>query len=179
LFTPLLASWSGRRELMNLGQVELSGCVYRLEGNALLCAFYLNELLTRLLQRDDPYPKLYDLYQDTLVKLERNTLVESTLRYFEKNMLEFLGYGLPFDRELMTGLPLQVEKYYQYIPDRGFLLSESPATQGLVFKGGSLIALAAEDLSDEDSLRDAKRLLRYCVSRHLGDKPLKSRDLMV
>jgi len=51
LFTPLLASWSGRRELMNLGQVELSGCVYRLEGNALLCAFYLNELLTRLLQR--------------------------------------------------------------------------------------------------------------------------------
>ena len=58
LFVPMLVTWTGKYELKNLGEVEFCQPPIDLQGNALLCAFYLNELLVKCLQREDPHPQL-------------------------------------------------------------------------------------------------------------------------
>src|SRR5262245_64695563 len=44
-FQPLLASWSGRSDLRTLVAAEREGVYAPLRGEALICGFYLNELL--------------------------------------------------------------------------------------------------------------------------------------
>ena len=178
LFSPLLASWSGGRELKTLGNVERNGPVYQLEGQALICGFYLNELLIRLLHRDDPCVNIYHLYQNTLNSLEKESDFRVALRCFEKNLLRELGYGLPLQRDAQTGEPIDPELNYQYLPERGFLRCHESTETMMTFSGRSLLALFEEELKHEDVLRDAKRLLRMALARHLGSKPIKSRELL-
>lgn len=178
-FSPMLASWTGRSELMNLGQVELNGMAYQIEGQALLCAFYLNELIMRLLQRDDPYPILFEQYQATLNALEKKASLEKTLRCFEKNLLERLGYGLSLERDAQTGEDIQSDQLYQYIPERGFLRCDVVMEGLAIFSGKSLLSLREEKFCDKKCLQDAKRLMRIILSHHLGPKPLKSRELLL
>ncbi len=177
LFTPLLASWIGRGELKTLGNLELSGRAYQLDGDVLLCGFYLNELLMRLLQRVDPYPNLFTLYQDTLNALEQGENLPKTLRIFEKRLLQALGYGLSLVHDADSHEPIDSKKHYQYLPERGFVCSAQD-NSGLILPGSSLLALEQEDFSDSTSLQDAKKLLRCVLARHLGSKPLKSRELL-
>lgn len=172
VFSPLLASWSGRRELMNLNQIELYGLPYQLMGQGLLCAFYLNELLLRLLPRDDPYPEIFADYQAALQGLEQSDNIPVVLRRFEKRILEHLGYGLSF--------PVDPHQYYQWLPDRGFLRCNAAAHVGeRIFRGGSLLALQAEQWDNPEDLLDAKYLMRIILSQYLGNKPLKSRELLL
>ncbi len=170
VFSPLLASWSGRYELMNLNQLELHAAPFQLEGSALMSAFYLNELLLRLLPRDDPYPGLFQDYHLALQGLEQAVNLPAILRRFEKRLLEHLGYGLSF--------PVEADKYYQWLPEQGFSYCESIQGESL-FLGRSLLAIAAEQWNNPEDLAAAKRLLRMALGWHLGGKPLKSRELLI
>ncbi|WP_040933689.1 DNA repair protein RecO [Coxiella burnetii] len=176
LFSPLLISWSGRSDLKFLGDVEANGMPYLLEGEALLCGFYLNELLIRLLHHDDPYLRLFHHYQNTLEKLVNGRL-EATLRCFEKQLLDELGYGLPLSCDVEMKLPFKPDQFYQYLPDRGFLLCEKSEERD-VFSGKSLLALQEESFSDESSLKEIKYLMRLTLNRLLGKKLLKTRELL-
>jgi DNA repair protein RecO (recombination protein O) len=169
-FLPLLASWSGRAELMNLNQLELAGAPYHLDGQALLCAFYLNELLLRLLAREDSYPGIFQDYQIALQGLEQSANLPAVLRRFEKRLLEHLGYGLSFQ--------VEADKYYQWLPEQGFMSCEHGQGERL-FLGRSLLAVQAENWDNPEDLSVAKRLLRLALSWHLGNKPLKSRELFI
>ncbi len=179
LFSPLLASWSGGRELKTLGNIERNGPVYPFDGQALGCGFYLNELLVRLLQRDDPCVNIYQLYQNTLNAFEKATDFRVALRCFEKNLLQALGYGLPLHRDAQTGESINPELHYQYLPDRGFLSCVEATEAMTTFSGRSLLALFQEQFDNDDILRDAKRLLRIALACHLGNKPIKSRELFI
>ena len=65
-FQPLLIDWSGGGEMKTLVRAEWQGGQPLLGGQALLCAYYLNELLMRLLPREDPHPVLFRAYGDAL-----------------------------------------------------------------------------------------------------------------
>jgi DNA repair protein RecO (recombination protein O) len=170
-FNPLLVSWQGKTELMTLTAAEMNGAPAQLRGDCLLSGFYLNELLVRLLQKQDPCPHLYRVYQNTLVELQADRLQQKTLRIFEKRLLEELGYGLQFQS-------IVAEKYYQFNPEQGFEL-HNHEVNNRVFLGKSLLALADEQLNDPESLRDAKRLMRMVLAPLLGNQPLHSRKLFV
>ena len=178
LFSPLLASWTGSRELKNLSTVERQGPIYRLEGRRLVCGFYLNELLQRLLQREDPHPEIYVLYQSTLHELEKENDPRSALRCFEKRLLQSLGYALPLQQDAQSNECIFAEAYYQLIPDRGFLRCQLNRENQFIFSGKTLLALANESF-DEASLLESKRLLQLVLSRYLGNKPIKSRELLI
>ncbi len=178
LFSPLLASWVGGRELKTLGTVERSGPVYQLEGQALVCSFYLNELLMRLLHRDDACPRIYELYKNTLDTFILSKDLRPALRYFEKNLLQALGYGLPLHRDAQSGDPIHPDANYQFLPERGFLQCHSLTEDAATYTGRSLLALFEEKLDNEEVLNSAKRLLRIALARHLGSKPIKSRELL-
>lgn len=179
LFSPLLASWSGNRELKNLGVVERYGPIYQLEGKALVCGFYLNELLQRLLQRDDPHPEIYTLYQNTLDVLAGEQESRPALRLFEKNLLKFLGYGMPLGHDAQTHEAIVETAYYQYVPERGFLRCYEDPNNHDVFSGKTLIALEDESLTSELVLKESRRLLTLVLDRYLGGRPIKSRELLV
>jgi DNA repair protein RecO (recombination protein O) len=68
-FQPLLVSWSGKSELRTLTKSEWVGGTPALVVDALLCGFYLNELLVKFLAREDEYETLYDRYMATISAL--------------------------------------------------------------------------------------------------------------
>jgi DNA repair protein RecO (recombination protein O) len=65
-FQPLFLSWSGQQELKTLLKAEWRGGLPRVGGAALLCGFYLNELLLKLLPREDPHPDVFADYETAL-----------------------------------------------------------------------------------------------------------------
>jgi DNA repair protein RecO (recombination protein O) len=148
-------------------------------GPVLYSAFYMNELLLRLLARHDPHPGLYRAYQASVQNLAHGLEIEPVLRVFEKKLLQELGYGLLLDYEIVTGEPVQPELYYDYQLESGPVVASSGTAQGFVFKGSSLLALSEETMTTVEALQDAKRLTRAALNLYLGDKPLKSRELFV
>ena len=176
-FRPLRLSWNARGDLGTLTGVEADGSVISLQGTALFSAFYLNELLVRLLARHDPHPYLYHHYQASLQNLSRGMDVEPVLRIFEKNLLQETGYGLPLEHDVETGEAVQAERYYDYHLETGPVAASGDVAQGFLFKGASLLALEREKLEDVQVLQDAKRLMRAALKLYLGGKPLKSREL--
>lgn len=177
LFTPLLVAWSGRGELMTLNQMELNGPPLPLDGQALLCAFYLNELLLRLVPHEDPYPEIFIDYEETLQRLVVGQDAACSLRRFEKRLLEHLGYGLSFVETSAFQEKIQTDAFYQWLPNRGFLKTHPLQSHEQIFSGSSLLALQEEKWENEEDLLTAKRLMRLVLSCHLGSKPLKTRDL--
>ncbi|HHM05173.1 MAG TPA: DNA repair protein RecO [Gammaproteobacteria bacterium] len=183
-FQPLLLSWQGTRDLVTLTAAEPAGAALALTGEALLCGFYLNELLTRLLHRHDPHPELYACYVDTLQRLAglgstagaRDEL-ERVLRGFELRLLREIGYGLPLDGKDGSGRPLEPDRHYIIDPQRGPLEDKGAGCGGVRVSGRSLLQLRRGTLSDPQSLRDAKRVLRAALAPHLGARPLTSRRL--
>ena len=86
-FTPLLLSWFGKSDLKTLHAAEWQGGIAPPQGRALMCGFYLNELLLRLLARGDAHEALYAHYVATLDQLAGDaaaTDYERILRRFEK-----------------------------------------------------------------------------------------------
>ncbi|MGB6007509.1 DNA repair protein RecO [Castellaniella sp.] len=94
-FQPLWLSWSGAAEVHTLVRAE-AGPVRLLNGRAMMSAWYLNELILRLLAREDPHPGVYDAYEAALDALA-DTQARShaaALRRFEWLLLEQAGYGV-------------------------------------------------------------------------------------
>jgi DNA repair protein RecO (recombination protein O) len=97
-FQPLSVSWSGKSELRTLIDAEWVGGMLPLERTALLCGFYLNELLVKLLARDDPHPALFDHYVATLNELAHNEPAQIVLRKFERALLKETGVAADLTR---------------------------------------------------------------------------------
>src|SRR6476660_9150443 len=68
-FHPLRLTWSVSAELGTLIQAEWGGGQRSLAGIGLMCGFYINELLLRLLPRDDAHEALFDAYAEALSRL--------------------------------------------------------------------------------------------------------------
>ena len=180
-FQQLMVGWSGRGELMVLTGAETDGAEVELIGNSLYCAFYLNELVVRLLHRHDPHEDLYDRYRAAIEGLCQARQQEAILRVFEKHLMRELGYGLLLDKEYGDRDPIEPDAIYDYVLEHGPVRVCHPElgtrAQGVRLRGTSLLALAAEQLDDATVLRDAKALMRAALAPHLGDKPLQSRRL--
>lgn len=178
-FGLLLLSWSGRGELMTLTDAEPERPALRLTGQQLISGFYVNELLTRLLQRYDPHQKLFDVYHETLCMLEKGEHEEPVLRRFELCLLQETGYGLILDHDVETGEVMQSDAQYCYHIERGPVKVSGDETQqlGLVIDGSTLLAIRGEELEGSRQLKQAKQLMRAIIAHQLGDKPLRSREL--
>ncbi len=179
-FTPLRVSWSGKGELGVLTDVEADGAAFTLTGEALFCGFYLNELLVRLLHRDDPHAALFEGYLRSLDGLQKGDFVDATLRVFEHLLLQEIGYGLVLDHDSNDNTSIADEVLYEYVPESGprRVKDRSESVSGVVIHGSSLKALASGSLDEPRTLKELKRLMRFMLSRHLGGRPLNSRQLM-
>ena len=175
-FQPLALSWFGKGEMKTLAQAEWQGGQPLLRGEALLCGFYLNELLVRLLAREDPHERLFERYRDALRRLAADEPSAPILRGFEKALLGELGYALTLDHEVASGRPIDPEALYTYDPERGPLPLNGRGAE-LEVKGRTLLDVANEDYADPQTLAQAKGLMRALINHRLDFQPLNSRRI--
>jgi DNA repair protein RecO (recombination protein O) len=177
-FQPLLFSWFGKGEVRTLHSAEWQGGQPYLQGTALMCGFYLNELLLNLLARDDPHEQLFDYYRATLYRLAHEADHAATLRCFEKHLLQELGYALVLDQEAGNGKAILPERSYRYAVERGALPDDSDARTGLPVLGKTMLDMAADDYSDPITAQQSKQLMRVLLNHHMGGKTLHTRELI-
>jgi len=175
-FRKLSITWRGRGELKTLAAAEELAGPVNLEGQSLISGLYINELITRLLQPMDPHPELFELYEQTISLLSNPLNLESVLRLFERNVLDVMGYGLQLTAN-SDGEEIEEDVDYCYVVDQGAVKSNKVLQNGIMLKGKTLLSLNASDMMDPEVLKESKNLMRYVLSHHVGNKPLKTRDL--
>jgi len=180
-FRGIQLSWlEGNSDLFTLlGVDEIPQANVLLSGTALYCGFYVNELMTRLLHMHDPHPLLYDVYSYTLNQLLSSDAsnIKYILRVFEKRMLQSIGYALVLNYDTATGKEIDPEGLYQYIPELGPVAASQDDT-GFTLHGSTLLALETEQIMDSMGENESRYLMRFMLKYYLGDKPLKSRELL-
>jgi DNA repair protein RecO (recombination protein O) len=178
-FQPLLLSWSGQHELKTLLRAEWRGGLPRVGGSALVCGFYLNELLLKLLPREDPHPRLFATYEAALGELAAGGEQAALLRRFELLLLAELGYALPLVREADTDEPIDPAARYHYAFDRGARRAPSePFARLPVVRGATLLALADGRYADAETAAEAKRLMREVLDHYLEQRGIESRRVV-
>lgn len=185
-FQPLTLSWAGAAELKTLMKAEWRGGLPLLGGAAILCGFYLNELLLKLLAREDAHAELFADYAQALAALADDTSAAgqaAVLRRFEVRLLAELGYAMNLTHEAEGGEPIDPAHLYHYAPDRGAQrvagrIAREPGTSPLLVRGITLIALAAGRFPDGDAATEAKRLMREVLDYRLEARGIASRRIV-
>ncbi len=186
-FALMQVAWRGRGELRTLVSAETEQAL-PLTGERLFAGLYLNELLLRLLQREDSQQEIFSDYAATVARLaalpagDEAVAMEAALRRFELRLLVALGYGFPLDYDI-HGAAIDPARDYELLPDAGL----APVAQGVreggrtdgasALAGRHLLALAADRLTEREVLLTAKRLTRAALASHIGPAPLRSREL--
>ena len=178
-FIPLLLSFSGRTELKTLVAAESIAGGFALCRERVFCGMYMNELLVRLLHRNDAHPALFSAYDQALKALTDATAVDTVLRQFEYRLLDELGYSFDLAADGASGQPILPTRVYCYQPGLGLVESSGIAESARAVYGGvELLAMASGEFGGQ-ARAAAKRLLREALAEHLGEAPLRSRELFV
>ena len=177
-FLPLKLSWVAKSDLGTLTGAEASGPPAGMRGDAMLSAFYVNELLLNFLHRHDPQAEIFELYATAISGLVGTENIAAQLRSFELELLSLLGYGVNLDHVAGTRDALVAKQNYEYRMEHGPVPIDREEG-ALVFSGAVLSGIAERRFGQPDILRAANRLLREIVSFHLGGKELKSRKVLL
>ena len=178
-FHPLELSWSGAGELGNLLSAEWAGGLAPLGGRGLMCGFYLNELLLRLLPRDDPHEALFDAYAGSLKALAAGEPHAAVLRAFEKRLLAELGYALVLERDASSGAPIDPGRRYIYEPERGPIPANGTGGADLSVSGRTLLDVAADDYARAETRDEARVLMRTLIGQRLHGQTLHTRTVLL
>lgn len=175
-FSGLSLAWSGRGETKTLVRAEWTGGLVPLRGDALLAAFYMNELLVRLLARGDAHPALFGAYAKSLRALADDARIDATLRAFEFALLREVGY-LPALDVCADGRPIDPAARYRVDPQRGLVLAQRDG-DAVCVSGASALAMAAGEFAAGDAAGDSKAMLRLIIRYHLEGRPLNTRRIL-
>ena len=176
-FQALRVSWSASAELGNLISAEWAGALLPLAGRSLMCGFYLNELLLRLLPRDDPHEALFDAYGEALGRLGGAGDASVVLRGFEKRLLAELGYAPILDRDAASR-PIDPDRLYAYEPERGPTPVAGVRGDLPVVRGRTLLDVAADDYTSPRTREEARNLMRALIGERLHGQVLHTRSVL-
>ncbi len=177
-FTPLSLSWVSRSDLGTLTGAEFEKTPLTLSGDALMSAYYVNELLLKLLHIHDPQPGIFDIYSNVIAELADGDEVAMSLRKFEMELLRMLGYELNLQHDAESHQAIVADRHYDYRPGQGPVpVADGQESRG--FTGAELLAISEQDFENKNVLRNASRLLRDVIAYHLDGKELKSRKVLM
>jgi len=170
-----------RGELAQLRAAEAIDAAPRLSGDAGLAAFYVSELTLRLAPRQDPHSGLYALFAQVRERLREGAPLAWTLRRFERDLLDALGFGFDLSHDGDGGAIDPAARYRldaEHGPRR--VLSEriDAAGRGQTATGRALLALAGDEMPGADDLQGLRRAMRAVLAHYLGGRGLKSWELM-
>ena len=190
---PLHLAFGGDAEIRTLKSAEWQGGHVMPTGDALLSGYYLNELLMRLLARDDPHPVLFDAYAATVQLIASQSLdtpqttLQIALRAFELRLLRDIGLLPMLDAETATLEPLSPQTRYVLVAEAGLRRADGDDRTSL--PGAQWQALQqtlGENALFSDTVRacipgmnELKAQLRALLHYHCGVKVLKTRQMMI
>lgn len=170
-FVPLLTSFSGAGEIKNLTDARWLGGLAPIEPDALVSAFYVNELVLRLTVRQDPCKELFEAYTQVLgdLALKQGKQLSAALRRFEIRLLGFLGWSQSAKiREIQAG--------GNWIVREGELVAvEAPSEGEVAVSRAAALAVAAGEIPESSDLREIRDVLRRIIGYYVGDRGFKTR----
>jgi len=187
VFQPLLVGWTGRSDLKILTGIESPSPAIKLVSTRLYCAYYLNELILKLLPEAEQNSEVFSLYSESLERLAGSEKLEPILRRFELVLLSNLGYAPDFSLD-NTGEFISPDCRYQYIHGAGFVKYVDSNNPNDGYLGHELIRIIEHDFLDPDTLlcdssldflKTSKRLMRLLIDKALNGKTLNSRQLFM
>ena len=171
-FHKLYITYSGRSDLKTLTSIDRNLSNY--ENTMTKTSYsllYINELLTKLLPKDAKQEDLFALYERFLKKVNSKDELELTLRHFELDLLDMLGYGLDFENDIDKNEQIDPGKNYSFIPQRGFRESDNSN-----FTGKDIINIRIRDLAKVSKKR-LKHITQEAIHFCLDGRDLSSRDI--
>lgn len=160
-------SADGVAEIQTLRGAEWAGGSTMPEGAAIFSAYYLNELLLKLLARQDPHPQLFDAYALAVTQISRrrtgkpvsrgepvgrgvtamaginsddDATEQSALRAFELVLLREIGLLPDLSLATLTQTALLAQRQYALSPSSGVV---EPGIDGCTLSGATLIHIQA------------------------------------
>jgi len=190
---PLNVSYSGDAEIRTLKGAEWVGGHIMPTGEALLSGYYINELLLRLLARDDPHPSLFDLYRQVVQVLAsgHEGTIAPALRAFELLLLRDIGFLPELNAQTLTLSPLLPDALYVLVAEGGLRTYNAQDRTGLA---GSVWLQLQDSLSTHAPFTATLRVcaelppeqrnalqgqLRALLHYHCGVKTLRTRQMMI
>ena len=186
---PLHVAYAGDAEIRTLKGAEWMGGHVMPTGDALMSGYYINELLLNLLARDDPHPRLFDVYASVVqvIASGHGEALQSALRTFELLLLREIGLLPMLDAQTLTLGGLDAEARYSLVPEGG--LRQTGDGDRASLSGAQWLSLQAA-LADSapftttlracaDVMAELKPQLRTLLNYHCGVKTLKTRQVMI
>lgn len=186
----LHVAYGGDSEIRNLKSAEWAGGQVMPTGDALLSGYYLNELLLRLLARDDPHPRLFDAYAAAVAILasEHGDALEPALRAFELLLLREIGLLPTLDMQTLTMAPVDPAAPYSLVAEAGLIAAREDDERAWL-TGAHWISLqqALDDpapfhaAAHEAAVVNAelKPQLRALLHYHCGVGTLRTRQMLI
>jgi len=171
-FQPLALDLLLRGEMATLQAAEGTAPPQRLIGDAGLAGLYLNELVVRLTGRQDPQPELFDAYAQTLSRLAGRESLAWTLRRFERDLLDAIGYALQLEFDGDSGEHVVPGQHYRYQIELGPVACRSDLPHAL--RGSDLLALMHDTMPDTAGLSALRAMMREVIRFHLGGTELRA-----
>ena len=191
---PLHLSFGGDADIRMLRSAEWIGGHIMPTGERLLSGYYLNELLLRMLARDDPHPALFDVYARALALMASDHAgewLEAVLRAFELTLLREVGVLPVFDVQTLTHRPVQADDRYVLLPESGLRQAQpSEARQALAGQHWLVLQQAMDDsaplhallhlcMEQRELAQALKQQLRGLLHYHCGVETLRTRQMML
>ena len=171
-FQKLKITFSGRSELKTLTSIDRDlASNSNTFSKVSFSLLYINELLIKLLPKDAKHEELFVLYDEFLKKINKNNNLEISLRHFELDLLDMLGYGFDYDSEIDSNDPIEAELSYVFVSERGFRKSNSSS-----FKGKDILNIKKRKLEDVP-LKYLKEITTKAIGICLEGKDLTSRKI--
>jgi DNA repair protein RecO (recombination protein O) len=186
---PLHVAFGGEGEIRTLKSAEWQGGHVMPTGDALLSGYYLNELLLKLLARDDPHPQLFDVYANVVgvIASEHGEALQAALRTYELLLLREIGLLPQLNRQTMTLRELEPDTPYTLVPEGGLRQAHAQDRATLTGAQWSRLQNTLEDAAPftttlracADMMSALKPQLRHLLHYHCGVKTLRSRQMML
>ncbi len=186
---PLQVAFGGDAEIRTLKSAEWMGGHVMPTGDALLSGYYLNELLLTLLARDDPHPRLFDVYANVVqvIASEHGEVLQAALRAFELLLLREIGLLPLLDAQTMTLALLDGQARYSLVPEGGLRQTSASDRASL---SGAQWAVLQQSLNDgapftatlracAEVMAELKPQLRALLNYHCGVTTLRTRQMMM
>ena len=192
---PLHLAFGGDAEIRTLRSSEWMGGHVMPTGEALMAGYYLNELLMRLLARDDPHPALFDAYaltvhiiaQEFRKEATGEKILEVALRAFELMLLREIGFLPTLQAQTASLASLLTDASYVLVSEGGLRAAHAEDRSSLT--GAQWLSLQTALDSDtpfsqllqacSSCVQPLKTQLRALLHYHCGVTTLKTRQMMM
>jgi DNA repair protein RecO (recombination protein O) len=190
---PLRITYTGDGEVRTLKSAEWVGGHIMPQGDALLSGYYLNELLMRLLARDDPHAGLFDVYAQVvqIIAGAHEGMTAPALRAFELLLLRDIGLLPDLAHQTLTLTPLVADTDYCLLAEAGLRVKGSNDRAGLSGQHWQDLQQALDQPTPltatlrlcaewpSDARQALQTQLRHLLHYHCGVHTLRTRQVMM